>query len=142
MSSGKLSQMVDPVSYLTAYCIEIPETYARGFPTLYLPGHFGKSAQRHCGLGIERDVAAEIYTVELRQVLHHNRLSIGLPYKAVDFGMSCLAIYHYLRARLIIVVSVLDATLKLQHHRTSGIDKLYAEPRSHGICRWRLAMGS
>ena len=79
--------------------------------------------------------------LHILQLLYHDGMSLGLTYQAQHLGMSLLAEDDDLRLGIVNIL-LFDAALKLEHHRTGGIDNLDVVAFGKGIgLRW-LSVGT
>ncbi len=157
MRPGKCADTVHTACHLTANRIKpLKPSAALLLASLNFGHNVAESVERLRGLRIEAYVAGQVYAVKICHVAYHDGASAGLPHKSVDLGMTRLPVYQYQRlayrhsvspgpacqADLSGIGRHLDATLQLQHHRTSGIDNLNVVAACHLISGRRLAVGT
>ena len=92
------------------------------------------------GLTVEIHVAAKVYLIDFVDTLNHECLARSLPHQSVHLGVTTLTVNHNLRLVGFVVVSVLDALLKFEHHRASGINDFYIVASGYFVGFGRFAM--
>ena len=99
-----------------------------------------KLVERLRGLAVEIDITGEVEAFRLVETLNDDGTGLSLTDESEDFSVAFLAEDHDLLPACLILR--LDALLKLEYHRTGGIDDLDVVTTGKLIGLGGFAMGT